>query len=83
LDIKIESEANYHLLVAGNQLIKGTRIDMNGAMAPDPATKTPIQNQTSNDNVKTSAASRVPEKHPWKGVSSVEETFSSGKGNII
>jgi len=82
LDMNLESATNYNLLVAGNQIIKGTRIDMNGA-APEPATKTPIQNQTSNDNVKTSVASRVPEKHPWKGVSSVEETFSSGKGNII
>ena len=83
LDMNLESATNYNLLVAGNQIIKGTRIDMNGAKAPEPATKTPIQNQTSNDNVKTSVASRVPEKHPWKGVSSVEETFSSGKGNII
>ena len=80
VDINIQADANYNLLVAGNQIIKGARIDMNGP-EPDPATKTTVQNQTSNDNVKTSVASRVPEHHPWKGVSGVEETFTSGKGN--
>jgi len=83
LDIRIESDVNYHLLVAGNQIIKGTRIDMNGSKAPDSAIKTPIQNQISNTNIKTSTASRVPEHHPWQGVSGVQETFVSGKGNII
>ena len=80
VNINIQADANYNLLVAGNQIIKGARIDMNGP-DPDPATKTTVQNQTSNDNVKTSVASRVPEHHPWKGVSGVEETFTAGKGN--
>jgi len=83
LDMNLQSATNYNLLVAGNQIIKGTRIDMNGAKAPEPATKTPIQNQISNTSVKTSTASRVPEKHPWQGVSAVEEKFTSGKGNIL
>lgn len=80
VDINIQADANYNLLVAGNQIIKGARIDMNGP-EPDPATKTTVQNQIANENVKTSVASRVPEHHPWKGVSGVEETFTSGKGN--
>tara|TARA_B110000037_G_scaffold17508_2_gene18139 strand:+ start:1904 stop:3112 length:1209 start_codon:yes stop_codon:yes gene_type:complete len=80
LDIKMESAANYHLLVAGNQIIKGTRIDFNGSMAPDSATKTTVQNQTVNDNVLTSVASRVPEHHPWLGVNGVEEKAPVNKG---
>jgi hypothetical protein len=60
----------------------GGKIDMNGPVA-EAATKTPIQNQISNTNIKTSTASRVPEHHPWQGVSGVQETFVSGKGNII
>jgi hypothetical protein len=80
VDINIQADANYNLLVAGNQIIKGARIDMNGP-DPDPATKTTVQNQIANENVKTSVASRVPEHHPWKGVSGVEEGFNKSKGN--
>jgi hypothetical protein len=80
LDIKIETEASYHLLVAGNQIIKGARIDFNGSMAPDSATKTTIQNQTENEGVLTSVASRVPEHHPWLGVNGVEEKAPVNKG---
>lgn len=83
LDMNLQSATNYNLLVAGNQVITGTQIDMNPSSAAAPATKTPIQNQISNTNIKTSTASRVPEKHPWQGVSGVEETFTSGKGNIL
>ena len=83
LDMNLQSATNYNLLVAGNQVITGTQIDMNPSKEALPATKTPIQNQISNTNIKTSTASRVPEKHPWQGVSGVEETFTSGKGNIL
>ena len=80
VDLNIQSDVNYNLTVAGNQIIKGARIDMNGP-EPTPATKTTIQNQTQNQNVKTSIASRVPEKHPWLGVEGTQETFNTGKGN--
>ena len=79
LDIKIESQANYHLLVAGNQIIQGARIDMNGP-GPESATKTTVQNQTTNTSVIKSATSRVPEKHPWLGVAGVEEKTPNSKG---
>ena len=80
LDINLQADANYNLLVAGNIISKGARIDMNGP-DPDPATKTTVQNQIANENVKTSSASRVPEKHPWKGISAVQETWTPAKGN--
>jgi hypothetical protein len=80
LDINLQADANYNLLVAGNIISKGTRIDMNGP-EPGTATKPTVQNQISNTSVKTSIASRVPEHHPWQGVSGVEETFTAGKGN--
>jgi len=82
LDLNLQSATNYNLLVAGNQIITGARIDMNGTEA-GAATKTPIQNQIANTNIKTSVASRVPEKHPWEGVSGVEERFKTGKGIIL
>jgi hypothetical protein len=52
---------------------------MNGA-APEPATKSTVQNQTANTSVIKSAASRVPEKHPWLGVAGIEEKSPNSKG---
>ena len=40
-----------------------------------------IADKNNISNVKTSIASRVPEKHPWLGVEGTQETFTSGKGN--
>ena len=41
-----------------------------------------ITNQlVENKNVLSSAASRVPEHHPWKGVNKQEEKFRNSEGN--
>ena len=79
LDIKVHAE-NYHLNAVGNLIMVGTQIDMNGPAATAP-TKTTVQNQTTNTGVLKSAASRVPEHHPWLGAVGVEETATTGKGN--
>ena len=79
LDIKVHAE-NYHLNAVGNLIMVGTQIDMNGPAATAP-TKITVQNQTTNTSVLKSAASRVPEHHPWLGAVGVEETATTGKGN--
>jgi len=80
LDMNIQADANHNLKVAGNIIAKGTRVDYNGPVPAD-AKKTAVQNQSANASVKTSATSRVPEKHPWLGSEGVQETFTTGKGN--
>lgn len=83
LDINSHADTDYNLNVTGNIISVGSRIDMNGPPVNTKAQKIAVQNQVANTNVKTSVASRVPEHHPWQGVSGVQETFTSGKGNII
>lgn len=58
-----------------------SRIDMNGPTATVP-TEITMQSQVANRNILESAASRVPEHHPWKGVTAVQERFKTGEGNI-
>jgi len=58
-----------------------SRIDMNGPTATTP-TEITMQSQVANKNILESAASRVPEHHPWKGVTAVQERFKTGSGNI-
>lgn len=56
-----------------------TRIDMNGPTAtlPNPIL---VNSQVGNRNILESAASRVPEKHPWQGASAIQESFNTAKG---
>lgn len=81
IDTNIEAAANHHVKVSGNYIQTAGRIDMNGPAA-NSATLATIQAQTANQNVLTSIAGRVPEHQPWLGNSSVEESFTPGKGNV-
>ena len=80
IDVNIQASANHHVKVAGNYIMTGGRIDMNGPAA-NPATKPTEQSLTVNSGVLTSVASRVPEHQPWMGNSSVQESFDTGEGN--
>ena len=54
---------------------------MNGPVA-DAATRV-LENQlVENKNILKSAATRVPEHHPWKGASKIQESFNTSKGNV-
>ena len=55
---------------------------MNGPVA-NLATRVQLNGQPSNTNVLASAATRVPEHHPWKGASSIQESFSTDQGKSV
>lgn len=80
VDINSTAEANMNLKVTGNYILKAARVDINGP-APKTAEKAVVQSQTVNNSVLTSIAGRVPEKHPWLGMSSIQESFTTGEGN--
>lgn len=79
-DFNFEAGANGNLLCAGNYKEQAARIDMNGP-APSAATKIEMNQLVENTNVLESAGSRVPEHHPWKGATGVQESFNVAKGN--
>ena len=54
---------------------------MNGP-TPDSATKPTENGLVENERVKNSVASRVPERHPWKGATTVQEDMIKSKGKI-
>lgn len=80
IDINSHADGEMHVRAATNYVLKATRVDFNGPV-PNATEKAAIQAQTTNTNVTQSIASRVPEHHPWKGVSGVQETFIPGEGN--
>ena len=79
-DFKFEAGANGNLIAAGNYKEQASRIDMNGP-APASATKIDMNQLVENTNILESASTRVPEHHPWKGATGVQETFNVAKGN--
>jgi len=80
--LAIRSETSQYEINASSGYIKATggRIDLNGPPASS-ASKPEVQAQTVNSNITSSIASRVPEHQPWLGNSSVQESFTTGKGN--
>lgn len=80
ININATADVSMNLKASSNYILKATRVDINGP-APAEAQKAAVQSQTTNKNVLTSIGSRVPEKHPWLGISSIQETFNVGKGN--
>ena len=79
-DFNFEAGANGNLLCAGNYKEQAARIDMNGP-APSSATKIEMNQLVENTNILESASTRVPEHHPWKGATGVQESFNVAKGN--
>ncbi len=77
---KFEAGANGNLIAAGNYKEQAGRIDMNGPV-PASASKITDNQLVENTNVLASAATRVPEHHPWKGATGVQEKFTIAKGN--
>lgn len=80
IDVNTTAEANMNLKATGNYILKATRVDINGPV-PKTAEKAVVQSQTVNNSVLTSIAGRVPEHHPWLGMSSLQESFETGEGN--
>lgn len=79
-NFKFEAGQNGNMIAAGNYKEQAGRIDMNGPV-PASATKILDNQLVENTNVLASAATRVPEHHPWKGATGVQETFTVAKGN--
>ena len=79
-NMNVQAALNGNVTVAGNYMEQAARIDMNGPVPTIPSRI--ITNQlVENKNVLSSAASRVPEHHPWKGVNKQEEKFRNSEGN--
>lgn len=79
-DFKFEAALNGNVKAGGNYKETANRIDMNGPPA-EASTRIEANQLVENKNVLSSAATRVPEHHPWNGATKIQETFESAKGN--
>lgn len=68
-----------HVRCGGRYYETAKRIDMNGPVA-ELATRVQLHGQPANTNILASAATRVPEHHPWKGASTIQEKFKTDQG---
>tara|TARA_R110002074_G_scaffold73529_1_gene168829 strand:+ start:3437 stop:4651 length:1215 start_codon:yes stop_codon:yes gene_type:complete len=80
IDINSTAKQQVNTTAKTNMYLKGTRVDINGP-EPTPAEECIKQSHMTNKSVTESVASRVPEHHPWKGASTIQETHNLPKGN--
>lgn len=80
IDINSTAQQQVNTTAKTNMYLKGTRVDINGP-EPTPAEQCVKQSHMTNKSVTESVASRVPEHHPWKGASAIQETHNLPKGN--
>ena len=80
IDINSTAKQQVNTTAKTNMYLKGTRVDINGP-EPTPAEECIKQSHMTNKSVTESVASRVPEHHPWKGASKIQETHNLPKGN--
>lgn len=80
--ININSSAlkQINMTAKTNMYLKGTRVDINGP-EPEVANECTPQGHVVNTSVVESINSRVPEHHPWKGASTIQESIKLPKGN--
>ena len=71
--IRLHTLNTFNILASSNYKLTAPRVDMNSPAFPGEAAQTVTVNklQPLNTGVIESAASRVPEKHPWKGATEV------------
>ena len=71
--IRLHTLSTFNILASSNYKLTAPRVDMNSPAFPGSAAQTVTVNklQPLNTGVIESAASRVPEKHPWKGATEV------------
>lgn len=78
-NFQIQAGLNGNVKVGGSYKETAKRIDMNGPPASE-ASRIINNNLVENQNILLSAASRVPEHHPWNGAAGVQESFQTAKG---
>tara|TARA_B100001248_G_scaffold182455_1_gene138917 strand:+ start:3435 stop:4649 length:1215 start_codon:yes stop_codon:yes gene_type:complete len=71
--IRLHTLSTFNILASSNYKLQAPRVDMNSpSFPPDPAQIVTVNKlQPNNTGIIESAASRVPEKHPWKGATEV------------
>jgi hypothetical protein len=80
IDFNTTALKQTNLTSGTNIYAKAPRIDLNGP-EPTPATECTPQGHVANTSVVESVNSRVPEHHPWKGASTIQESLNFPKGN--
>ena len=83
ININSTADQQVNMWSKSNTFIKGTRVDKNHPKNPAEAEKPTPQSHMVNTSVTETINSRVPEHHPWKGASTIQEGYQYPKGNSV
>ena len=77
-DVIVQALNDIHNKAGGNRITTTSgKVYMNSSVS---ALAPTVNKLTPNETVKESVSARVPEHHPWKGASKIQETIKPAKG---
>jgi hypothetical protein len=76
-DVIIQALNDIHNKAGGNRVDTASMVYMNSSVS---ASAPKVNKLANNETVTESVAARVPEHHPWKGASKIQETIKPAKG---
>lgn len=79
----MQSDASLSLKASSAIKMTAPTVNSNSGASADAAEKPTPNGLVENSGVSQSAASRVPERHPWNGVPGVQESFTTGQGKPV
>ncbi len=79
-DVIIQALNDIHNKSGSNHIETAPKIYMNSSTTAAAAPKPKVNKLDMNENVTESVSARVPEHHPWKGASKIQETIKTAKG---
>jgi|TARA_R110000803_G_scaffold57086_4_gene114936 hypothetical protein len=79
-DVIIQALNDIHNKSGSNHIETAPKIYMNSSTTAAAAPKPKVNELIQNETVKESVSARVPEHHPWKGASKIQETIKTAKG---
>jgi hypothetical protein len=79
----VQSDASLSLKSSAAIKMTAPKVNSNSGASADAAEKPTPNGLVENSGVSQSAASRVPERHPWNGVPGVQESFTTGQGKPV
>jgi uncharacterized protein (DUF2345 family) len=76
-DVIVQALNDIHNKAGGNRVDTATMVYMNSSVS---ASAPKVNKLDNNETVTESVSARVPEHHPWKGASKIQETIKPAKG---
>jgi len=79
-DVIVQALNDLHNKTGGNHIETSSMVYMNSSVSAKDATVPKVNQLDTNEKITASVSARVPEHHPWKGATTIQETITKAQG---